>query len=329
MQDQEKNTGVTMSKIGDGPFAELWKKVCLTHPDWIKDLFGNKRLKTVQTYKLIEAATRIFGPYGSNWGLKDVETTEAAFSNGTTLLILKGSFFYDYKGAELECSGSFPVHNSIKLAYMAYDKKSEKSYLFVDEDAFKKIETNTIAKSLSRLGFAADVYNGNYDDADYQQTVLNALGAELTEAKIKQNVYRLENINSFKDLNATWLHNPEWHDCKRLKQAYDKRLEFLFPIDKAAFEINQCNSVKELEALWKNNKPWHDVKLIVSEFTKRKKYFEAIVRALGRIKESGTIKGLLNLWNSNAKWHGIEVLYKQYFETLSELQLIDQGEHLQ
>ena len=61
----------------------------------------------------------------------------------------------------------------MKLMY-----KTAKGYDKVDEDAYKKIITNTIGKSLSYLGFGADVYMGKFEDANYIQEITQDFALE-------------------------------------------------------------------------------------------------------------------------------------------------------
>lgn len=65
------------------------------------------------------------------------------------------------------------MFNSLKLMY-----KTSKGYDKVDEDAYKKIITNTIGKSLSYLGFGADVYMGKFEDAAYLNEITHDFALE-------------------------------------------------------------------------------------------------------------------------------------------------------
>jgi len=118
----------------------------------------------IDTYYLIERATEQFGAYGSGFGLKELHIDEVPLGD-TVLVKLHGSFYYP--------DGSFPVYNALKLVY-----KTSKGYNKVDEDAYKKIITNTIGKALSYLGFGADVYMGKFEDAAYVQEVAQEFATE-------------------------------------------------------------------------------------------------------------------------------------------------------
>jgi hypothetical protein len=94
-------------------------------------------------------ATKIWGSYGSTWGLKDSELEITKIGN-TDMAIYKAIFYYP--------KGSFEIRNSIKIA---------------DDEFLKKLETDTITKSLSRLGFNADVFMGRFDDSRYVESLRN------------------------------------------------------------------------------------------------------------------------------------------------------------
>ena len=51
--------------------------------------------------------------------------------------------------------------------------------MFLDTDAYKKLETDTLTKALSRLGFNADIFEGLYDDPNYIRQI--SQDEELTE----------------------------------------------------------------------------------------------------------------------------------------------------
>ena len=107
----------------------------------------------IDTYYLIEQATKVFGFYGKAFGLKDI-TYEYMDIEETKVCIIHAVFFFP--------DGEFPITNSDKMVY-----KTKSGYAMIDTDIFKKLETNTLAKALSKIGFGADVYRGKFEDSGY------------------------------------------------------------------------------------------------------------------------------------------------------------------
>ena len=147
-----------------------------TDPKDLKNVNSNGRnFSAIDSTSQFLQATKIFdGAYGITWGLKDLEYTHKSLAD-TELLILKAIFFFP--------GGEFVLHNSIKLAYMTQGYQNKPGYLKVDDEAYKKIETNTISKALAKLGFNADVFLGKFEDNNYVQE-LNYAYADIPGKKI-------------------------------------------------------------------------------------------------------------------------------------------------
>ena len=131
---------------------EIWDKVEKTDPQYTK--LVNQRggyTSICATYQSMRA-TEVFGPYGEGWGLSEIKY-DYALLESTKMVLCHAVFFYitDCKRVE------FPLSNAIMPMMGAK----------ADEDFLKKVETNTISKALSRLGFSADVFMGLFDNTDY------------------------------------------------------------------------------------------------------------------------------------------------------------------
>ena len=72
------------------------------------------------------------------------------------LVIYVATFFYP--------NGEFQINNSISL-YI--DNARTK----VDDNFAKKLETDTLTKAISKLGFNADIFMGKFDDQRYLEDV--------------------------------------------------------------------------------------------------------------------------------------------------------------
>jgi len=131
---------------------ELWNKVEKTNPKYTKkaNVGGNNITSIAPQYQIMNV-TEQFGSYGKTWGFKNMEldyTLVAEFN----LIVFKAIFFYP--------GGEFPTINSIK---MFMDNAKTK----IDDNFAKKLETDTLTKAISKLGFNADIFMGKFDDTRY------------------------------------------------------------------------------------------------------------------------------------------------------------------
>jgi hypothetical protein len=132
---------------------KLWEDHFKTDPSKTKKIEKGKRtLTAIDAYYRIKQATEEWGPMGSTWGFKDTEIT-IEHQDSYIFAIFSAIFFFP--------GGSFPSVNSIQLNPMW-----SKGEHFDDEFA-KKIYTDALTKSLSYLGFGADVFMGLFDDNRY------------------------------------------------------------------------------------------------------------------------------------------------------------------
>ncbi len=154
---------------------ELWGKVEKTNPNYTKKAkIGSMSITAIAPQFQIKNATEQFGVYGEKWGFKNIELdyslvnlpylmdkTEGKYPNikvigkePTTmgLVVFKATFFHP--------TGEFEVINSIDIFTSNARNK-------VDDNFAKKIETDALTKSLSKLGFNADIFLGKFDDVKY------------------------------------------------------------------------------------------------------------------------------------------------------------------
>lgn len=129
---------------------KLWEQVEKTPKELIEkiDAGDGKELNTVAPINRFKKATELFGVYGKNWGLKDIKHTEKRIFNTLILGELEAVFFYTFNDTKIE----FEISNSTPIVSQE-DKKLKVNYTYR-----KAIETDTITKALSRLGFNADIY---------------------------------------------------------------------------------------------------------------------------------------------------------------------------
>lgn len=135
---------------------ELWKSVEKTNPNYTKkaNVGGNKITSISPQYQIMQV-TEKFGIYGVTWGFKNIELTYELLGK-YDLVVFKGLFFFP--------NGEFEIINSCKL-YMDNAKTK------IDDNFAKKIETDSLTKAISKLGFSADIFLGKYDDLRYLEDI--------------------------------------------------------------------------------------------------------------------------------------------------------------
>ena len=149
---------------------ELWHKVEKTNPKYTKqaNVGGNKITSIAPQYQIMNV-TEQFGSYGKTGGFKNIELDYTLVPE-FNLIVFKAIFFYP--------DGEFPTINSIKM-FM------DNAKLKIDDNFAKKLETDTLTKAISKLGFNADIFMGKFDDTRY----LAEITKEFAEpAKVIENI---------------------------------------------------------------------------------------------------------------------------------------------
>lgn len=131
---------------------KLWRAVEKTNPKYTKNanVGGNKITSIAPQYQIMNV-TEQFGSYGKTWGFKNIELDYTLVTE-FNLIVFKAIFFYP--------GGEFPTINSIKM-FM------DNAKLKIDDNFAKKLETDTLTKAISKLGFNADIFMGKFDDVKY------------------------------------------------------------------------------------------------------------------------------------------------------------------
>ena len=185
---------------------KLWDLVKTPETKYTKKVNMRGGYTATSPQYLIMLATDQFGSYGQGFGLSE-SSFDYSLLNEFRIAIHKATFFYILSGAKFE----FPITNTVEVV-------SKNGH--VDTDYAKKVETNTLCKALSKIGFAADVYMGMFDDGDYLQEVENE-----------------QAINNASD-----------KDAERARQAQ----EVIVEVDKVISQIDDARSMSELEGLYKS-----------------------------------------------------------------------------
>lgn len=137
---------------------KLWQSVCVTDPRAVKPITGKQyKGNSPKPYWVIQRATEVFGPCGLGWGVQILSERFERFGD-EALHIAHVMVWYmqDGKRCEIEQMGQ------TRAAYTSAAGKH-----IVDEDAPKKSATDGMVKCLSMLGFAGDIFSGQWDDSKY------------------------------------------------------------------------------------------------------------------------------------------------------------------
>lgn len=128
----------------------IWNMCSSTDPKHTKSV-NNGRFKftCVDPQYQSQQATEMFGPYGMGWGIENTKFTMLGRESEPASMMLEADFYYTVEGKKY----SFPYAVDLKFR--------------VGDDICKKLMTSLQSKCLSKLGFASDVYLGQFDDISY------------------------------------------------------------------------------------------------------------------------------------------------------------------
>jgi hypothetical protein len=155
---------------------ELWNKVEKTNPKYTKKAkIGGHEITSISPQYQIMMVTEQFGVYGQKWGFKNINLSYDLVEK-LNLVVFKGTFFFP--------DGEFEIINSVKL-YI------NNALTMVDDNFAKKIETDTLTKAISKLGFNADIFMGKFDDLRYVEEMNEQFNPEIKakkDAEIKKSI---------------------------------------------------------------------------------------------------------------------------------------------
>lgn len=183
---------------------QIWGQVEKTDTRFTKDAkVGGQQITSLNGTAMIMKATEIFGPVGIGFGWT---VLEERFDKGAEMFVGEGD-----KRASL----GFELNHTVKIKFWIkhdgergeFEQYGCTPYLYkskygttTDGEAPKKSLTDAIKKSLSMLGFSADVFLGMFDDRDYVQQLQAEQAIELAEDKEveieRQKQERLDYIRS-------------------------------------------------------------------------------------------------------------------------------------
>lgn len=138
---------------------DIWNAVCVTDPTAVKPITGKQyKGNSPKPYWIIQRATEQFGPCGHGWGVRVLNERFERLTETDVLHVALVKVWYLLDGKEC----SIEQMGQTKAAY-----KTNAGTTMVDEDAPKKSVTDGMVKCLSMLGFAGDIFSGQWDDSKY------------------------------------------------------------------------------------------------------------------------------------------------------------------
>ena len=199
----------------------LWNEVSITNPSFTKKVnFGAHKYTAINPQTQLKEATRIWGKYGEAWGIKNIRNQVLDINDNDAnrvhkLIVSLVTFYYPGKDGKVV---EFDLSNSLELA--TYTSKGK---FVIDSDAFKKIETNSISKALSKLGFNSDVFEGHFDEEDYIKTALFATKSEgMDNAQIKASIKALKQCTTIETLIELWTKKTLWQHEEAIQEVYQE-----------------------------------------------------------------------------------------------------------
>lgn len=160
--EQKKNIKPQNTTPKTNVRMKLWNQVCETNPAITKHVAQRGGFTAICAQAQIKQATEIWGPYGTDWGVRSCQYRECHDSSGKLVEVSLDAEFY-YPG------GMFEIGTDI--AFRA------------GGDTRKKLLTDLTTKALSKLGFNSDIFEGKFDDDRYVADLNEKYGKVDTPAK--------------------------------------------------------------------------------------------------------------------------------------------------
>ena len=165
----------------------LWRKVEKTDLQFTKQVNQRGGYTAISPQYQLKQATAAFGPYGAGFGLESSEMDFRLYEIDG-IVLHKAVFFYVLNGER----HSFPITNAIEAV------RTTQKGRWTDVDFAKKVETNTVSKALSKLGFNADVFMGMFEDGAYMQELTNELQIKKADDKDAELVRQRQEYDEWK-----------------------------------------------------------------------------------------------------------------------------------
>jgi hypothetical protein len=189
----------------------LWRQNETTDPAHTKPVRIGKDMTAIDTYYQIKRATETFGPIGVGWGWNLEEAVvEGTGKTGAGVAVAKCKVTVWYVPPDRALSPDGDIEKRCYLGPVIACNKLIDDKGYVDDEAFKKATSDGITKSLSYLGFSADIFMGLYDDTKYVARLKTEFGAKAETAKARlpeiltKAVEKLPEVKDLAELDIVW-----------------------------------------------------------------------------------------------------------------------------
>lgn len=191
-----------MSKQPNKDNLGLWNRHDVTDPSYTKKVTFGRNYTAIDPQYQIYNATVEWGPYGSAWGIKDINYGIISNVEGVPYVqTIEAIFYYP--------DGEFPISSDI----MFFEGKDKN----IVKDQRKKLLTDITTKALSKLGFNADIFLGFFDDSKYVQSVKQ-------DTTINTKVFNKANLKEYKESIRAMLKNHDKPEdvTKKILEKYER-----------------------------------------------------------------------------------------------------------
>lgn len=214
-----------VNKMTDTSNLRIWDQVEKTDTRYTKKAkVGGQEITSLNGTAMVMKATEIFGPVGIGWGWKILEErfdkgAEIFAGEGDKRIVIAQELNHTIK-IELWFvldgqRGTFEQYGCTPYLYKS------KYGTTTDGEAPKKSLTDAIKKSLSMLGFNADVFLGLFDDSDYFQQRQEETAIEVAEDKAAaEAAQKQERLDWLKGAVETMAKAVTIHELKQLYTTY-------------------------------------------------------------------------------------------------------------
>lgn len=211
--------------------TKIWEQARKTDPAHTKTSNQGGRTQTsIDGYYMLMRATELFGPIGIGWGY---EVLDERLDDGAPAFVPQGEgnppLVITTKTHTIKLRLWYKLDGEVgEVIQYGHTPALYRSKHGVSDDgeAPKKSLMDAIKKSLSMLGFSADVFMGEFDDRDYvEQAKIESEIEKAEDREAEVAAKREELTEAIKKMLETVKGALSQHELKSLFTAYARSLE--------------------------------------------------------------------------------------------------------